>query len=82
MIRAGLTLAQMLRATKAVKSLPKAKTQLPQMPKKKGWKKPFFPKSKMFSSYSKYDLAIDAGILSAATAVGFAIKKKKKKKQT
>ena len=83
MIKAGLTLAQMLRATKAVKSLPKAKiTKLPQMPKKTGWKKPFFPKSKMFSSYSKYDLAIDAGILSAATAVGFAIKKKKKKKKT
>jgi hypothetical protein len=70
----------MLRATKAVKSLPKYKMpKLPQMPKKTGWKKPFFPKSKMFSSYSKYDLAIDAGILSAATAVGFAIKKKKKK---
>ena len=83
MIKAGLTLAQMLRATKAVKSLPKAKiTKLPQMPKKTGWKKPLFPKSKMFPSYSKYDLAIDAGVLSAATAVGFAIKKKKKKKKT
>ena len=82
MIKAGLTLAQMLRATKAVKSLPKAKTQLFTMPKKTGWKKPLFPKSKMFPSYSKYDLAIDAGVLSAATAVGFAIKKKKKKKKT
>ena len=45
MIRAGLTLAQMLRATKAVKSLPKAKTQLPQMPKKTGWRKSAFGKT-------------------------------------
>ena len=62
MIKAGLTLAQMLRATKAVKSLPKAKiTKLPQMPKKTGWKKPLFPKSKMFPEYSSYDVATDLG---------------------
>ena len=62
MIKAGLTLAQMLRATKAVKSLPKAKiTKLPQMPKKTGWKKPLFPKSKMFPEYSPYDVATDLG---------------------
>ena len=88
MIKAGLTLAQMLRATKAVKSLPKAKiTKLPQMPKKTGWKKPLFPKSKMFPEYSSYDVATDLG----ATAVflgGYAgykkltNGKKKKKRKT
>ena len=88
MIKAGLTLAQMLRATKAVKSLPKAKiTKLPQMPKKTGWKKPLFPKSKMFPEYSPYDVATDLG----ATAVflgGYAgykkltNGKKKKKRKT
>ena len=66
-LKAGLTLGQMLRAAKAVKSLPKQKiATLPQMPKKTGWKKPLFPKSKMFPSYSKYDLAIDTGIGAAA----------------
>ena len=87
MIKAGLTLAQMLRATKAVKSLPKAKTQLFTMPKKTGWKKPLFPKSKMFPEYSSYDVATDLG----ATAVflgGYAgykkltNGKKKKKRKT
>ena len=88
MIKAGLTLAQMLRATKAVKSLPKAKiAKLPQMPKKTGWKKPLFPKSKMFPEYSPYDVATDLG----ATAVflgGYAgykkltNGKKKKKRKT
>ena len=61
MIKAGLTLAQMLRATKAVKSLPKAKTQLFTMPKKTGWKKPFFPKSKIMPEYSPYDAAVELG---------------------
>ena len=86
MIKAGLTLAQMLRATKAVKSLPKAKTQLPQMPKKKGWKKPLFPKSKMFPQYSKYDLAIDTGLLAGgygiSKAFGIGWHKDKNKKKT
>ena len=88
MIKAGLTLAQMLRATKAVKSLPKAKiTKLPQMPKKTGWKKPLFPKSKMFSQYSKYDLAIDTSLLaggygiSKAFGIGWNKDKKKKNKK-
>jgi len=87
MIKAGLTLAQMLRATKAVKSLPKAKiTKLPQMPKKTGWRKSAFGKT--FPNYSRYDLATDLG----ATAVflgGYAgyqkltkDKKKKKRKET
>ena len=86
MIKAGLTLAQMLRATKAVKSLPKAKiTKLPQMPKKTGWKKPLFPKSKMFPSYSKYDLALDlgsVGVFAGGVAAYKSYKKKKKKKKT
>jgi|TARA_Y100000294_G_scaffold161432_1_gene165831 hypothetical protein len=67
-----LTLAQMLRATKAVKSLPKKKVTTAslgfKMPKKTGWKKPFFPKSKMFPEYSPYDVAIDLG--SAGVFVG------------
>ena len=88
MIKAGLTLAQMVRASRAVKALPKAKiAKLPQMPKKTGWKKPFFPKSKMFPEYSPYDVATDLG----ATAVflgGYAgykkltNGKKKKKRKT
>ena len=85
MIKAGLTLAQMLRATKAVKSLPKAKTQLFTMPKKTGWKKPLFPKSKMFPSYSKYDLALDlgsVGVFAGGVAAYKSYKKKKKKKKT
>ena len=79
-LKAGLTLGQMLRAAKAVKSLPKQKiATLPQMPKKTGWKKPLFPKSKMFPSYSKYDLAIDTGIGAAAYGTYTVLSKKKKK---
>ena len=84
-----LTLAQMLRATKAVKSLPKKKVTAAslgfKMPKKTGWKKPFFPKSKMFPSYSKYDLALDlgsVGVFAGGVAAYKSYKKKKKKKKT
>jgi len=83
---ARLTLSQMAKAYTAVKKAPKAKqlaTALPKMPKKKGWKKPLFPKSKMFPQYSKYDLAIDTGILAGsygiAKAFGIGSDKKKKK---
>ena len=66
---AGLTMNQMGKAYTAIKKLPKAKNKLAfQMPKKKGWKKPFFPKSKMFPEYSPYDVAIDLG--SAGVFVG------------
>ena len=61
MIKAGLTLAQMVRASRAVKALPKAKDLGFKMPKKTGWKKPFFPKSKMMPEYSPYDVATDLG---------------------
>ena len=61
MIKAGLTLAQMVRASRAVKALPKAKDLGFKMPKKTGWKKPLFPKSKMFPEYSPYDVATDLG---------------------
>ena len=78
--KAGLTLGQMLSAAKAVNSLPKQKiATLPQMPKKTGWKKPLFPKSKMFPSYSKYALAIDTGIGAAAYGTYTILSKKKKK---
>ena len=61
MIKAGLTLAQMVRASRAVKALPKAKDLGFKMPKKTGWRKPLFPKSKMFPEYSPYDVATDLG---------------------
>ena len=59
---AGLTMNQMARAYKAVKSQKKPKNKLAfKMPKKKGWRKPFFPKSKMMPNYSPYDLATEVG---------------------
>ena len=59
---ARLTLKQMAKAYKAVKGQKKTKNALAfKMPKKTGWKKPFFPKSKMFPEYSPYDVAIDLG---------------------
>ena len=86
MIKAGLTLAQMVRASRAVKALPKAKGLGFKMPKKTGWKKPLFPKSKMFSQYSKYDLAIDTGLLAGgygiSKAFGIGWHKDKNKKKT
>ena len=85
---ARLTLSQAAKAYRAVKKLPKAKALEFKMPKKTGWKKPLFPKSKMFPEYSPYDVATDLG----ATAVflgGYAGykkltngKKKNKKKKT
>ena len=66
---ARLTLKQMAKAYKAVKGQKKTKNALAfKMPKKTGWKKPFFPKSKMFPEYSPYDVAIDLG--SAGVFVG------------
>jgi hypothetical protein len=80
MIKAGLTLAQMLRATKAVKSLPKAKiTKLPQMPKKTGWRKSAFGKT--FPNYSRYDLALDTSLLAGGYGIYKVASNKKKKKQ-
>ena len=87
---ARLTLSQMAKAYTAVKKAPKAKqlaTALPKMPKKKGWKKPLFPKSKMFPQSSKYDLAIDTSLLaggygiSKAFGIGWNKDKKKKNKK-
>ena len=85
---ARLTLSQMAKAYKAVKGQKKTKNALGfKVPKKTGWKKPFFPKSKMFPEYSPYDVATDLG----ATAVflgGYAgykkltNGKKKKKRKT
>jgi hypothetical protein len=90
MIKAGLTLAQMVRASRAVKSLPKAKiAKLPQMPKKTGWRKSAFGKT--FPSYTRKDLAIDASLLAGGFGISKAFgigwhkdkkKKKKKKKKT
>jgi len=80
---ARLTLKQIAKAYTAVKKAPKAKQlaiALPKMPKKKGWKKPLFPKSKMFPQYSKYDLAIDTGILAASYGTYKYVKKQKLKK--
>ena len=65
---ARLTLKQMAKAYKAVKGQKKTKNALAfKMPKKTGWKKPFFPKSKMFPEYSSYDVATDLG------ATGFVV---------
>ena len=59
---ARLTLKQMAKAYKAVKGQKKTKNALAfKMPKKTGWKKPFFPKSKMMPKYSPYDVATDLG---------------------
>ena len=58
---AGITANQMVKAYKAVKKLPKAKSLAFEMPKKTGWKKPFFPKSKIMPEYSPYDLATEVG---------------------
>ena len=59
---ARLTLKQMAKAYKAVKGQKKTKNALAfKMPKKTGWKKPFFPKSKMMPEYSPYDLATELG---------------------
>ena len=83
MIKAGLTLAQMIRASRAVKALPKAKDLGFKMPKKTGWKKPLFPKSKMFPQYSKYDLAVDVGSVGVFTGgvAGYKSYKNRKKKK-
>jgi len=86
---AGLTMNQMAKAYKAIKSLPKKKVTAAslgfKMPKKTGWRKPLFPKSKMFPQYSKYDLAIDVGSV-GVFAGGYAgykkLTKDKKKKRT
>ena len=59
---AGLTMNQMGKAYTAIKKLPKAKKPVGfRIPKKKGWKKPFFPKSKWMPNYSPYDLATEVG---------------------
>jgi len=82
-----LSMKQMAKAYKGVKSQPKKKPKLGfEMPKKTGWRKSAFGKT--FPNYSRYDLATDLG----ATAVflgGYAgyqkltkDKKKKKKKET
>ena len=82
---AGLTMNQMGKAYTAIKKLPKAKNKLAfQMPKKKGWKKPFFPKSKMMPNYSPYDLATEtaaAGLVVGGYAGYKKLTKDKKKKK-
>ena len=86
---ARLTLSQMAKAYKAVKGQKKTKNALAfKMPKKTGWKKPFFPKSKMFPEYSPYDVATDLGAAGLVVG-GYAGykkltngKKKNKKKKT
>ena len=86
---ARLTLKQMAKAYKAVKGQKKTKNALAfKMPKKTGWKKPFFPKSKMFPEYSPYDVATDLGATGLVIG-GYAGykkltngKKKNKKKKT
>ena len=53
------------------------------MPKKTGWKKPLFPKSKMFPQYSKYDLAVDVGsvgVFAGGVAAYKGLKKQKLQK--
>ena len=79
MIKAGLTLAQMLRATKAVKSLPKVKTELFKLPKKTGWRKSAFGKT--FPNYSRYDLALDTSLLAGGYGIYKVASNKKKKKK-
>ena len=83
---AGLTMNQMARAYKAVKSQKKPKNILAfKMPKKKGWKKPFFPKSKMMPEYSPYDLATElagAGLVVGGYAGYKKLTNGKKKKGT
>jgi len=80
---ARLTLNQMAKAYKAVKGQKKTKNALGfKVPKKTGWKKPFFPKSKMFPEYSPYDVAIDlgsAGVFVGGVAGYKKLTKKKKK---
>ena len=82
---ARLTLSQAAKAYRAVKKLPKAKALEFKMPKKTGWRKPFFPKSKMMPKYSPYDVAVDLGAAGLVVG-GYAgykklTKKDKKKKE-
>jgi len=82
---AKLTLNQMAKAYTAVKKLPKAKSLQFKMPKKTGWKKPFFPKSKIMPEYSPYDAAVELGAAGLVVG-GYAgykklTKDKKKKKK-
>jgi len=84
---AKLTLNQMAKAYTAVKKSPKAKLPKFKMPKKTGWKKPFFPKSKIMPKYSPYDAAVELG--AAGLVVGgyagykkLTNGKKKKKRKT
>ena len=79
----ALSMKQMAKAYKAVKSQPTKKAKLGfEMPKKTGWRKSAFGKT--FPNYSRYDLALDVGALSVGVGIGAAIRsnKKKKKKET
>jgi hypothetical protein len=74
-----ITLEQVGKLKSYLSKQKKASTLGFKMPEKKGWKKPLFPKSKMFPEYSPYDVATDLG----ATAVvlgGYAGYKKLTKK--
>jgi|TARA_Y100000034_G_scaffold42572_1_gene52116 hypothetical protein len=75
-----LSMKQMAKAYKGVKSQPKKKPKLGfEMPKKTGWRKSAFGKT--FPNYSRYDLALDAALLSGGALVYSSLSKKKKKKK-
>ena len=88
---ARLTFGQMARATAGVKKfIAKQAKQAKKDPfdiriKKTGWKKPFFPKSKIMPEYSPYDAAVELGAAGLVVG-GYAgykklTKDKKKKKK-
>ena len=75
--RAGITLAQLAKIRRH-KSFKKPKLGF-EMPKKTGWRKSAFGKT--FPNYSRYDLALDAALLSGGALVYSSLSKKKKKKK-